>query len=933
MRLLSLSMAAVFSLGCLASNMVYAAPIECPSATPAQSPPIIPLPGFSANTPVFPDSNWWNQDISGAPVAPQSATYYIHDAKADNPITAAKIPKGMISGIGGEALHPDFGNYGADTYGIPYAVVDSSQPKKAVNFFYYPDESDGVNALFYPIPDLAITERNWIEEGSPGTVNITGLPLDANYDPTTPYNDRHLLILDCTHNDLYELYNVYYGQVNTLNPNLPVAPPQWQAGSGAFFDMDVNGTRPAGWTSADAAGLAIFPGLVRYDEVMSDTITEIKHAYRFTLGNSRSYNNSNTTGYVFPASHQSGPTSQDAPPFGAIMRLKNDSATQAKLNSALNLALNSTQNPDSSRIRKIFTAMQKYGLIFADHGTDIYVSGTLDPRWGSDNASMSVALKTAFEQLHASDFEFVQLGWQSGAATPLSITDISATSPSTVVGGQSSSATVTLSAPAPAGGAVVKLVSGVPQVGTPAVGTPGSPGYIAASSNYKPANAANLAIHVPDFVTVAEGATTATVPITTSAVTNTTIGVLTATYDFVSRTTVLTVNPTLIDTLSASPSIVMAGQSSNVTITLNSPAPAGGAVVSLSSNFSAIQVPAPGSVTIAAGATSVIVPITTSAVANSTVGTLTASYNDASKTTTLTVNPATLPAISTLTANPSTVAGGSPSVGTLTLSAAAPTGGAVVALTSSTSAIQVPASVTVAAGQLSVDFSIATSTVASSTAGTLTASYNSASKTATLTVNPPPPAALSAVALDATTIVGGGSLNGRVTLAAPASSNTTVTLRSSNSTIVPVPASVTVTAGANPPSASFTVSTSAVSSSRVVTITATYNGVSKTTTLTVNPPPALNTLALSPSTIAGGGSVTGTIRLTAPAPAGGATVTLSSSNNTIARVPPSSLVIPQGSQEGTFTITTTRPSRNTNVTISARYLTITRSAGLTVTRN
>ena len=183
--------------------------------------------------PLFPRSNWWNTDISQAPIDPASANF--------------------ISFIGTtRRLHPDFGGEASpgsvEIYGFPYVVVDGNQAKKAVEF-QYSDESDGVNHAtdqsipFYPIPDEAITQAHWIEGGQPGNVDLRSS------------SDRHLLIVDRDNRHLYELYNVFFDGT------------RWHAGSGAFFDLNQNGRRPDGWTSADAAGLAILPGLVRYDEV------------------------------------------------------------------------------------------------------------------------------------------------------------------------------------------------------------------------------------------------------------------------------------------------------------------------------------------------------------------------------------------------------------------------------------------------------------------------------------------------------------------------------------------------------------------------------------------------------------------------------------------------------------------------------------------
>jgi hypothetical protein len=309
-----------------------------------------PLPG---PFPLFPADNWWNLDVSGAPIDPGSGGY--------------------VNFIGTtRALHPDFGgdasSTGPDIYGMPYAVVGGTQPKKTVRFAYS-DESDGVNHTtnqsfpFYPIPDEAIAQPKWIEDGYPGNVDRRAI------------SDRHLLIVDRDNRYLYELYNVFWDGT------------QWQAGSGAFFDMNRNDRRPDTWTSADAAGLAILPGLVRYDEVYG--AAEIGHAFRFTVRA--------TNGYVYPASHRAGSTS-GALPMGARLRLKASKDI-------------STFPADA---QKIFRAMKKYGLIVADNGSDMYIGGTYDTRWNNS------VLNPAFGGLKAADFEVVSLGYQGGgaAATP-----------------------------------------------------------------------------------------------------------------------------------------------------------------------------------------------------------------------------------------------------------------------------------------------------------------------------------------------------------------------------------------------------------------------------------------------------------------------------------------------------------------------------------
>ena len=324
--------------------------------------------GGNLPQPLFQRNNWWNQNISTWPTDSNSASYIA-----------------FINNGGVRHLHPDFGGssgVGNGIYGMPYAVVSgvTNADLKAVNFLYA-DESDGVNHTtgqavpFYPIPPAAMTQSHWIEGGDPGNVDLRN---DA---------DRHLFIVDQDRNYLYELYNVFYD--TSLG--------QWQAGSGAFFDMNTNNRRPDGWTSADAAGLAILPGLVRYDEAYDDSVSEIRHAFRVTMRS--------TNGYVYPASHRAGSTS-GALPMGARLRLK--------------ASVDITQKTGDRRVQKILRAMQQYGLIVADNGSDMFITGTYDTRWDND------ILNPAFSALTANDFELIKLGYNPTSANtfPLSISKV-----------------------------------------------------------------------------------------------------------------------------------------------------------------------------------------------------------------------------------------------------------------------------------------------------------------------------------------------------------------------------------------------------------------------------------------------------------------------------------------------------------------------------
>ena len=264
-------------------------------------------PGASLNGFLpFPADNLWNKDISASPIDPNSTA----------------IINFIGSGVG---LHADFGagQYNNSTIGIPYTVVGASQSLIPVNFTAYGDESD---AGPMPIPLTA--------------------PIEGYPNPGT--GDRHVLVLDNSNCFLYELYSAY-PQSN-----------HWNADSAAIWDLLGNEQRPYGWTSADAAGLPIFPGLLRYDEVAAG---HINHAIRFTVQHS-------SAGMTPPASHfASNSSDPHAPPMGMRVRLK----------SSFNVSTFSAAN------QVILNAMKKYGMIVADNGSSIYISGAPDDRWDNDD--------------------------------------------------------------------------------------------------------------------------------------------------------------------------------------------------------------------------------------------------------------------------------------------------------------------------------------------------------------------------------------------------------------------------------------------------------------------------------------------------------------------------------------------------------------------
>jgi LmbE family N-acetylglucosaminyl deacetylase len=468
-------------------------------------------------------------------------------------------------------------------------------------------------------------------------------------------------------------------------------------------------------------------------------------------------------------------------------------------------------------------------------------------------------------------------------------------SPGSVVGGNPSTGTVTLSGPAPSGGAVVTLVSSNTSVGS-----------------------------VPSSVTVVANATTATFQVTTNAVASNTSVTISASYNGTTQNANLTVTPVAValSALTVSPGSVVGGSPSTGTVTLSGPAPSGGAVVTLvSSNASVASVP--GSVTVAANATTATFQVTTNVVASNTPVTISATYNGTTQNANLNVSAAALTVVSV---SPTSVRGGTPSTGTVTLSGPAGAGGAVILLSSNNpSAATVPATVTVPASSMTATFTVTTVPVLANTTATVSAVYGSTTRTAALTVTA---ATLSSVSLRPTSLPGGSPSTGTVTLNGPApASGATILLSSNNSSVAAVPASVTIPA--NSTTASFAVSTVPVASNTTVTISGTYGSATRSANLGVTAA-TLSSVTLSPSSVRGGSPSTGTVTLNGPAPAAGAVVTLSSGNTSVATVP-SSTVVPGGSTTATFTISTLPVTRTRTVTISGTRG-VQRSASLTVTQ-
>ena len=372
--------------------------------------------------------------------------------------------------------------------------------------------------------------------------------------------------------------------------------------------------------------------------------------------------------------------------------------------------------------------------------------------------------------------------------------------------------------------------------------------------------------------------------------------------------------------LNVNPSYVIYGVPSTGTVTLATPAPAGGITVALSSDTPAAAT-VPASVTVPAGATNANFVVSTKPVTWAVR--ISATFDEVTVGAILMVYATTLDSLSL---SPTSVPGGTPSTGTVHLWATAPAGGATITLSSSNPAVAaLLASVTVPAGATDANFTVSTTSVTTSTAVMISAD----NFWAMLTVIPAPATTLSSVSLSPVSVTSRSTTTGTVTLSAGApAGGGVVALASSDTAVATVPTSVTVTAGAI--SANFTVSTSVVPASATVTISGAYGGVTRSAVLTVLPASTtLASVSLNPASVTGGSPSSGTVILSATASAGGAVVTLSSSNPAVATVP-AGVTVPAGATSGNFTVLTAGCTSD-SVTISGTSGGVTRSAGLTVT--
>jgi len=305
------------ALACLSLSAAIAA-IAVPALVSAH-----PLPG-APNCPVFPANNPWNRRVDRLPVAKNSAA--------------------IIASIGlNDPVHPDFGSglYDGEPIGIPFAVVGSSTRKVPVTFQYASESDKGP----YPLP--------------------RGVPVEGGYGST---GDRHVIVVDrdtCTDYELFAAYPHDGGK-------------RWTAGSGAIFNLRSDHLRPAGWTSADAAGLPILPGLARYDEVAAGSID---HALRFTAP-------CTAPRYVYPARHEASTChGANLPPMGLRVRLK--------------AGVNISGLPYQARV--VAEALKRYGMILADNGSPWYISGAPNKGWNNDALHL-------LDRLTGKDFQVVDTG-------------------------------------------------------------------------------------------------------------------------------------------------------------------------------------------------------------------------------------------------------------------------------------------------------------------------------------------------------------------------------------------------------------------------------------------------------------------------------------------------------------------------------------------
>ncbi len=771
--------------------------------------------------PAFPANNIWNARVDTLPVHPRSAAW--------------------VNSIGSTAtLHQDFGGelYQGLEPGFTINLVTGSQPKVPIVINEGIDESEPGP---YPIPPTAK-----VENGS----------------------DRHVLVLDTTNCLLYETYD------SIKNPDN-----SWTIYSGAIFDLRKNLLRPQFWTSADAAGLPITAGLARYEEILEG---EIKHALRFTAPLT-------TREFLWPARHYASTVNDPSrPSMGARFRLRANfdissfsPATQIILTGLKRYGMMLADNGGSWYVqgtfdprwdnladewRRIpgsaFEAVDTSGLMenvdsAAVRGSVVSAptlqSLTLNPSavTGGQGATLRITLSgsaptggvqvalssgnggVAFSAPavlipEASSSADVPVTTNAvGAQTIVAFTatlagltrqaslTVNPPAPallsaaflgSSVTGGQPATLRVTLSAPAGATGASIALQSATPAVAS-----------------------------IQDSVQIPSGGSSADVPVATTAVQSQTQVQFTATMGTVSKPATLSVNPpastAALSAVSLTNPSVLGGGGTMLQITLTQAAPAGGFTVALASADSSVA-NLPPSATVAAGSSSVQVPVTTLPVGAQVQIVLSASAGGVSRQAVLTVQP---PSVSGLQVNPNSVQGGTGATGTVTLNAKAPAAGFTVSLSSAnTAAATVPSTVQVASGQTSATFPVSTKTVSANTSAQLTASALGVSATVNLGITSAPETAVTLTGVSAQLVRANRTrLRVTVTLSGPAGAGgALVTLDGNNGAVVNL-SGQQIRVGAKAASASADFEIAAPSTDVTLTISASLGSSTRTTSILI----------------------------------------------------------------------------------------------------
>lgn len=664
---------------------------------------------------VFPTSSAWNEDISNRPLLPNSAA--------------------MIAMIRSE-LASNRRNFRA-FYEMNFVLVPSNQPLVPIDFITYPDESDPGP---YPIPTNQPIEL-W-------PVNTEGQTLDQwQRDINNWGGDRHGLMVQPGTGDLYETW-----QMKRL------ANGAWEASNGAKFDLDSNVLRPAGWTSGDAAGLPMFPALVRYDEVQRG---EIEHALRLVVKHTR-------RAYLYPARHHaSSPSTTDpnVPAMGERLRLKASFVIPTSW---------------SNEAKCVARALKKYGAIVADNGNFFQTSITPDDRWPAG----------CFDDLwniDVNDFEVIQTtGENEGPRSPNPPTATAGADQNTAVG-----ATITLngsvtngtpswyrySGPAgvsfanagaatttatfssagvytlmlksangvhtPAYDAVVVTVTSGPNISSvsfvpnPVYGGYTTTGRVELSAPAPSGGAAvtltdNLSIFsTPSGVNIPAGQTSATFPASASVVSSAFTGNVIAKLGSVQRIGTITIQPgPLVQSMVLNPTTVIGGNTSTGTVVLSKAAPVGGTRVNLSDNQGAVTLPA--FVTIPEGQIQATFSATTVPVVAPVTAWVLAAVPGSSRGANLGV---LAPILLSVSVSPSSVKGGSPSTGLVRLTGnAAAT--VAVAMSVNGSVASVPSTVNIAAGTRESSFTVTTIPVTTTRTLSVIAKLGTVQKTATLTITP-----------------------------------------------------------------------------------------------------------------------------------------------------------------------------------------------------